>query len=77
MRGHISARTLAWTSNSDSLNIIVLRLEEIMQSEEEEYCFSDTLVREVNVITLRLLSRFSHSSGQAWLELSDAFSPYQ
>lgn len=77
LRGHISARTLAWTSNPDSLNIIALRLEEIMQSEEEEYCFSNTLVREVNVITLRLLSRFSHRSGQAWLKLSRCFFPHQ
>lgn len=49
MKGHTSARTYAGTSNSDTLSIRVLRLEVIMQNKEEEYCFSKTLMREVNM----------------------------
>lgn len=49
LRGQISTGTLAWTSNSDTLNMEVLRLEVIMISKEEGACLSSTLGREVNM----------------------------
>ena len=72
--GLCRCRTLMQTSNPDTLKIKVLRLEVIMQSKEEENCFSNTLVRKPTWLTLGLLSRFSHGQDQLRWSYRDAFS---